>query len=146
MIRKVLLLLLPLFIFAGNINSIQSIYKSLDPKSLSQLLAFYELYPETQEGKTALNQAFSLLYPQDKNNKTFAPNIPLDFHFFISMINHEEIKKISFTEKQYAFIEKASVSLANRHLKGHLVEKFDESANILCIILTFLFGVSTLRC
>jgi len=126
MMRKILLFLLPVFLIAGNINSIQSIYKSLDPKSLSQLLAFYELYPETKEGKDALNLAFSLLYSKEKNSKNFAPAVPLDFLFFISMINHEEIKKISFTEKEYSFIEKASTSLHNRKLKGHKVEKLDD--------------------
>jgi len=126
MIRKTLLLLFIIFLSFENINSIKSIYKSLDPKSLSQLLAFYELYPETEEGKTALNQAFSLLYPENKKAKNFSPSIPLDFHFFISMINNEEVKKISFTKDEYIFIEKASNSLANRHLKGHLVEKIED--------------------
>lgn len=40
---------------------LQTLYNSLDPRSIAQHLAFYELYPQTNWGKKALNEAWRLL-------------------------------------------------------------------------------------
>ena len=37
--------------------SLSALYSTLDPTSVSQHFAFYELYPKTQEGREALNHA-----------------------------------------------------------------------------------------
>ena len=42
-------------LFARDPN--EALYKSLDPKSISQHFAFYELYPDTSLGHAALQHA-----------------------------------------------------------------------------------------
>ena len=41
--------------------SLTALYSTLDPTSVSQHFAFYELYPKTHEGKAALVHAWDLL-------------------------------------------------------------------------------------
>ena len=106
-------------LFSESINSLHSLYKSLDPKSLSQLLAFYELYPTSEEGKSALQQAIDLLYPKNKENTQPLSYFSLDFHFLIDMINHEKSKTPTFSNQELEFIEKAAKHLSNRKLKGY---------------------------
>ena len=52
-------LFLPFFLCAT--SSLPGLYSSLDPTSVSQHFAFYELYPETPEGRQALKHAWELL-------------------------------------------------------------------------------------
>ena len=42
-------------------NPLVSLYSTLDPTSISQHFAFYELYPKTPEGRKALLHAWELL-------------------------------------------------------------------------------------
>jgi hypothetical protein len=58
--RWTLLLLLP-FLLYGEDLFLKSRLSSLDPLSVSEHLAFYELYSDTQEGKKALTHAWNLL-------------------------------------------------------------------------------------
>ena len=41
--------------------SLSALYSTLDPTSVSQHFAFYELYPKTPEGRQALLHAWELL-------------------------------------------------------------------------------------
>ncbi len=41
---------------------LKSLYNTLDPLSVSEHLAFYELYPDSKEGQNALKRAWQLLY------------------------------------------------------------------------------------
>lgn len=57
---------LPIFLschllFASPNAPLQTLYYTLDPSSISKHLAFYELYPDTEEGKAALSHAWKLL-------------------------------------------------------------------------------------
>ena len=47
--------------FSVRKGSLQSLYTSLDPTSVTQHFAFYELYPDTPLGKEALRHAWALL-------------------------------------------------------------------------------------
>ncbi|HRD54859.1 MAG TPA: hypothetical protein PLC42_00510, partial [Parachlamydiaceae bacterium] len=61
----------PFFCFSAPSESqIQALYNSLDPKSVSEHLAFYKLYPKNETGKKALRDAFFLL-SQGKSEKAF---------------------------------------------------------------------------
>ena len=40
---------------------LKSLYSTLDPLSVTEHLAFYELYPDTKEGQHALKRAWQLL-------------------------------------------------------------------------------------
>src|SRR3989344_3552873 len=50
--------LIPLSLFG---SALGSLYSTLDPTSVAQHFAFYELYPNTQEGREALKHAWELL-------------------------------------------------------------------------------------
>ena len=52
-----------------------ALYSSLDPRSLAQNLAFYNLYPSSPEATTALTRALSIL-ELDKNPNMDNFNIP----------------------------------------------------------------------
>ena len=56
-------------------GSLQSLYTSLDPTSVAQHFAFYELYPDTLLGKTALRHAWDLLH--GGQNPEMLPSIDL---------------------------------------------------------------------
>jgi tetratricopeptide (TPR) repeat protein len=109
--------------FANRITSpLTSLYHTLDPLSVSEHLAFYELYPETAEGKEAMKTAWRLLSPNaaplDEKNAIFPK---CDIQTIISLITRphfETSEKLSV--EQLAFIEKIAVHLSNRSLKGHL--------------------------
>ena len=65
---KKIILLLILFCFNpidASPSKVKALYNSLDPLSVAQHLAFYELYPDTQEGSVALMQALKLLSGTD---------------------------------------------------------------------------------
>lgn len=54
--------LLPaLFLAISPVNSVKTLVNRLDPTSISEALAFYTLYPGTEEGKMALKRASHLL-------------------------------------------------------------------------------------
>src|SRR5580700_8977231 len=68
-------------------SGIRTLFNSLDPYSVSQHLAFYELYPETKEGKAALKHAWSLLGGNALSEKDTAIAFPLvDIQAMISLI------------------------------------------------------------
>lgn len=103
--------------------SLKSLYHTLDPLSISQHLAFYELYPETQEGKTALNHAWELLNGGDLSSIASPTTLPkLDLQAVISLVTRQPFDTpILLDEKQLSLINQISSRLANRKLKGSQV-------------------------
>lgn len=115
------LLLLSSFVFCEEVptrkgGSLQSLYTSLDPTSISQHFAFYELYPDTPLGKEALNHALELL----RGNVHSEAFFPSDLQPIIAFINRlpDAQNTPVLQEKQLAFIEQIAKHLKNRHLKG----------------------------
>lgn len=100
--------------------SLNALYNSLDPRSLTQLLAFYELYPETTQGKRALERAWKLLTPEQ--NLPLAPvmSLPkLDIQAIVSLVTREKsAPPVKLSEEQLLLIEQIGKPLANRRLKG----------------------------
>lgn len=99
--------------------SLSALYSTLDPTSVSQHFAFYELYPNTIEGKQALKHAWELLSGgcADWDPELILPS--LDPQPFINFINRspQETSPL-LSHEQLAVIEKLSRHLLNRKLQG----------------------------
>jgi tetratricopeptide (TPR) repeat protein len=86
-----------------------ALYNSLDPKSVAEALAFYELYPETEEGKNALARAVSLLQATSAETLLTLP----------TQINRLKGGGEELSEQQIVLIESLASHLPNRKLKGY---------------------------
>lgn len=101
------------------IASLSTLYATLDPTSVSQHFAFYELYPNTIEGKQALKHAWELLSGgcTDWDPEMILPS--LDPQPFINFINRNpQEAPLVLSEEQLSVINKLSNHLLNRKLKG----------------------------
>jgi len=115
-------LVLALFFFIlplqGNEKKIRALYNSLDQTSAQQHLSFYELFPDTNEGKKALQMAKQLL----SGNQAIVLNLKLDRELIeglISLINKQPNQQSpELSEIQLELIEALAKQLSNRHLKG----------------------------
>lgn len=99
--------------------SLTSLYATLDPTSVSQHFAFYELYPKSQEGRQALKHAWELLSGgcTDADPEMILPSLdPQPLISFVNRTSHENAPLLN--EEQLVVIEKLSRHLANRKLKG----------------------------
>lgn len=100
----------------------RAILNSLDPHSISQHLAYYELYAPTQEGMTALSKAWQLLN-QGGISRAISPNaLPFDpfcLQGIICLVNKQaNAPTPQLTENQLLEIEKLASFLPNRFLRG----------------------------
>lgn len=101
---------------------IQTLYTSLNPRSIPQHLAFYQLYPETQQGQEALQKAWWLLTGsrQQQTPPDLLASLSPAVDSIIALIAKQPYADTpSLTESQLQLIEKAGSRLANRQLKGH---------------------------
>ncbi len=102
---------------------LKSLYNSLDPLSLTQQMAFYELYHDTAYGEKAWKRAWQLL----SGGKTVEGEAPLSFPKFdlkavVSLVTRQSYDPPSeLSPEQFSLIDRLSSSLANRKLKGHYV-------------------------
>lgn len=97
--------------------SLQSIYTSLDPSSVAQHFAFYELYPDTPLGKAALRHAWELLQGTQTQDTTL-PSIQIQP--IISFVNRlpTSNEAPSLEERDLETISNLARHLHNRKLKG----------------------------
>ncbi len=120
MVRIFLFLCCACRVLSASDLSLQALIGGLDPLSVSQHLAFYELYPETAEGKQALSHAWNLLSGGKVKLKN--PNITLpllDVQGMISMVTRQPFDPpVTLTEEQLQAIDAIAARLANRKLKG----------------------------
>jgi len=103
----------------ANTSPLTSLYSSLDPTSVSQHFAFYELYPKAPEGRLALLHAWELLSGgcADCDPEMILPN--LDVGAMISLVNRNPIKSAPvLQDHELKVIEKLSAHLGNRKIKG----------------------------
>ncbi len=99
--------------------SLSSLYSTLDPTSVPQHFAFYELYPKSAEGKQALKTAWALLSGgrTDWDPELVLPTIdPEPLIQFVNRTNHDSAPILN--EEQLLVIERLSRHLPNRQLKG----------------------------
>jgi tetratricopeptide (TPR) repeat protein len=119
--RKIFIFLVfSVFLFAKTKSELHALFCSLDPKSVSQSFAFYELYPESEEGKKAFQRAWQLL----NQNQQIAQNIKLpkiDLRPVIALVNKENHQSPKLSDSQLQFIQKLAKHLHNRKLKGYNV-------------------------
>ena len=97
-------------------GSLQSLYTSLDPTSVAQHFAFYELYPDTPLGKQALRHAWDLLHGDENPNLLPPINIQPIIAFVNRLPDAEHAPELP--EEQLQIIEKIASHLKNRSLKG----------------------------
>lgn len=114
-------LLLTTSVFADEVylrkgGSLQSLYTSLDPSSIAQHFAFYELYPDTPLGKEALRHAWGLMHSNQQPE--FLPNVDLSpiISFVNQLPNAQNVPLLP--DEQLQIIEKLAKHLKNRSLKG----------------------------
>ena len=104
---------------------LDSLFYSLDPESISESLAFYQLYSDSSQGEAALERAWTLVQKhrggEETLNRAFAlPEI--DIMGLVSLVNqepHEE--KATLSEDELKLIHRLSSHLGNRKLKGNQV-------------------------
>ena len=92
----------------------KTLYNSLDPGSLTQALAFYELYPESEEGKAALQRASRLL----------TGSIEALSGSLARLVHRGNSSALS--ESEVVAIEHLAAHLPNRKLKGYLAQSEKE--------------------
>lgn len=103
-------------------SKINALYKSLNPNSISQHLAFYELYSGTPEGKAALKRAWSLFGNDNNDNSSLLDtkqfvNIP---SAIIALVNRSSFAPTAhLSDGELQIIERLSATLPNKKLKGH---------------------------
>jgi tetratricopeptide (TPR) repeat protein len=118
------LLLLPFGSFG---HSLTALYSTLDPTSVAQHFAFYELYPKSPEGRQALLHAWELLSGgcADCDPELILPT--LDVKPIIALVNRSSaVNSPVLNNEQLAVIEKLSRHLGNRSLKGFGLWNQDE--------------------
>lgn len=130
--KKLLFLLLP-FVFAlAEISKahLTTLYRSLDPQSISELFAFYYLYPKTEQGERALSDAWELMHKHRSERRLLKGELLLpamEIDSVISLVNKQPFEADSeLREDQLEMIEMISDHLSNRKLKGHTVWKKEE--------------------
>ena len=117
--RWIFLLLLPCLLHCEDLF-LKSRLSSLDPLSVSEHLAFYELYSTTEEGKKALAVAWHLLSGGKVNKDVTLPLF--DVQAVISLITRQNYEKpAKLSAEQLSAIEELGGRLANRFIKGHQI-------------------------
>lgn len=120
---KKICLLLCFFSTAFASTNLKSLYSSLDPYSLTQQMAFYELYPDSPEGKKAIERAWKLLRVGSKS--TVLPSLLLpkfDIQPIVSLVTRTASDApVKLSEEQLDAIESLGSQFANRKKKGRFV-------------------------
>lgn len=107
-----------------------ALYNSLEPTSIVQHLAFYELYKDTEEGKHALSDAWALVSQGAIDPKQLSPlAFPAQIDFILQLINpNSKNTKDGFeiSEEALNCIEQLAKNLPNRTLQGYTVTEEKE--------------------
>ena len=114
-------------LFSHLAANIQTLYNSLDPKSVSQHLALYSLYPDTPFGKKALQDAWNLL--SGTGNPTPLPAKLPEISSLIGLIQKRgSDSPPELSQESLQAIGSLGARLQNRRLKGHLARTEQELA------------------
>ncbi len=130
----VLFLILPALTFSVTEEKLNTLYSSLASRSISEHLAFYQLYPSTDQGKQALSDAWSLLCAHRSDTKLDEVNISLpnmEIGPIISLVNKEPFETETPTDPEgLSLIERIGDHLTHNKLKGHYVWSIDAVKNL----------------
>ena len=113
----------------GAEHSLKTLYHSLDPLSVAQHLAFYELYPDTNEGKEALQRAWKLLSGGEPCPfGEVATQLPkIDVQAIISLVTRQSFDPpVKLSRDQLGAVSTLASRLSNRKLKGFEVWSKEE--------------------
>jgi regulator of sirC expression with transglutaminase-like and TPR domain len=119
--------LLALIFLSYTPEKVSVLYRSLDPQSIAQHLAFYHLFPKSPEGKCALNDAWQLLNLGAQETAPLS-NIPeSSIHALIALMTQGEGKETPVLNPgELATIARIAQHLPNRRLKGYHAESETE--------------------
>lgn len=111
-------------------TKLKALYNSLDPNSISQHLAFYDLYQNTTEGQRALQDAYQLLSGSQQttsNHIHLPPSINSSIQAIVGLVNkHSSENLVELTEAELASIDQLAKRLPNRSLKGYYAVNEEE--------------------
>ncbi len=130
--KVLLFFLLPTLFLTAEISDahLSTLYHSLNPKSISELFAFYSLYPQAKEGQQALSDAWELMHKHRTEKYPIKKNLLLpamEIDAILSLVNQQPFETaIELSEQQLEMIEMISDHLSNRKLKGHSLWKKEE--------------------
>ncbi len=114
----ILLLLISTLLFCASKE--EALLASLDPHSISQHLAFYELYAETAQGRTALEHAWKLLRGEAGKELIAFPQ--LSNQALISLVTRQPFEPpVTLSQEHLHIVTTLSAFLSNRSLKGFRV-------------------------
>jgi tetratricopeptide (TPR) repeat protein len=125
MIKQLIVAILCLFAsLAADLyqEKVDTLYSSLDPNSLTELFAFYNLYPDTFSGKKAYQKAWDLinLHRDDSIRPLNIKEFTLDIKPIIALVTRESYEEsIVLSEAELMTIEPLTTHLKNKTLKGH---------------------------
>ncbi len=91
-------------------------FHALDPRSVAQNHEFFELFPESREGREALHRAWNLLSSQDEEF-THLPQVEIEP--LIALVNRQNASPPSLSEEQLGLIQHLALPLKNRGLEGY---------------------------
>jgi regulator of sirC expression with transglutaminase-like and TPR domain len=99
--------------------SLRTLQRSLDPHSLAQHMAFYELYPETVEGKETLAHAWKLLAAREGQTPQPLDLSKLQIGALIALVNRSSSEPpATLTQDELKLITDLSAHFGTRRLKG----------------------------
>lgn len=102
---------------------LRALYNSLDPRSLAQHLAFYELYPQSTEGQQAFQDAYRLLAGNETNQiKPLAlpASLASSIHGIVGLVNkHPDAPALELSDSELTIINNLASRLYNRRLAGY---------------------------
>ena len=107
-------------------KKLTALYNSLDPTSIAQHLAFYELYSQTPIGQQALKEAWQQLIERSNGSLQLNPDDVLLFpsivNTLVSLVNKPINQEMKLPDKNgAAMLSKLSQQLPHSSLKGHHV-------------------------
>ena len=112
----------------------RALYNSLDPYSVSQHLALYELYPESFDGKQALRHGWKLLMGTSDFSNHHLSSVPFKhsgIHTLVGLVNKQPNEETNvLTDKELSMIERIANRLPNRWLKGFRAKNEKEVLNL----------------
>lgn len=111
-------------------EKVKNLYNSLNPRSVSQHLAFYQLYPDSPYGLKALRNAWELLSPPDKviaGAGRAIPTVPPATDAIIALVNKlPDDETVLLTDHELWAVEELAERLPNRQLIGHTATSEEE--------------------
>ncbi|MCB1111450.1 MAG: hypothetical protein KDK72_02160 [Chlamydiia bacterium] len=124
-----LLSALPITCHALSPKQVRALYSSIEPHSVSQFLAFYELYPNTVEGKKALAHAWRLL-SGGESSAGIQAMLTIDnhgIHAIIDLVNKPAGEDTPLLDEgELAAIDRIAYRLPNRRLKGYAAQSEED--------------------